>query len=392
VGEETQGENRIRIVFLVHQLGLGGLENVVVDLANRLATLQFECTIINFSQSDPLQNRVQQERTRTIALDKKAGNDPALVYRLYRFFRRERPHIVQTHNWGALVEGVVAAKLARVPILIHAEHGTVEGRRYNVFLQRILWRAVQGVLCVSEEHRQRLSKTVGFSYENITPILNGVNTDFFRPCPANEETIRIDRGLEPDALYIGTVGNLRPVKNHRLMLQASRDICTKYERVRIVFIGEGSLKEDLIHLAKALGIYNQVKFLGARSDVRDLLNTLDIFVLPSLSEGLPISVLEAMACGLPVVATSVGGLPELIEDGKTGMLVPSQDESRLKSALEHLIRCEATRRTMGQAARKKVVERFSLDAMVNEYRNLYQTLIKQKSSTCADTSVAMTRL
>jgi glycosyltransferase involved in cell wall biosynthesis len=184
-------------------------------------------------------------------------------------------------------------------------------------------------------------------------------------------------GLESESLYIGTVGNLRPVKNHALLLRVSQEVCRRYQHVRFVLIGHGPLRQQLASYAQELGIQRRVQFLGARSDIPEILNALDIFVLPSLSEGLPISVLEAMACGLPVVATQVGGLPEVIEDGKTGLLVPSQDEKQLAFALEVLIQHEIQRKMLGEQGRKRVLEHFSLQKMTTEYQELYESLVAE---------------
>jgi sugar transferase (PEP-CTERM/EpsH1 system associated) len=290
--------------------------------------------------------------------------------------RALRPHIVQTHNWATLLEGIVAATCAGVPLVIHAEHGTIQGGRWRLVTQRFLWRRVHKVLCVSQAHRQRLADTVGFPYDGLMPIRNGVDINAFTPRPADKEAIRAEMGLELDPLYIGTVGNLRPVKNQTLLLQAAQQVCAKYRHVRVVIIGEGPLREQLMRTAEELGIQKQVRLLGARAEIPDLLNALDIFVLPSLSEGLPMSVLEAMACGLPVVATGVGGIPEVVVDGETGLLVPSQDVWQLVGALETLVQQATTRIRFGQQGRQRAVEHFSLQRMVHEYQTLYESLMR----------------
>jgi sugar transferase (PEP-CTERM/EpsH1 system associated) len=363
------------VAYLIHRLRLGGLETVAVELANGLAPDRFETSVISFATPDPLQNHLQTSRVRLVALHKSEGNDPAVIYRLYRVLRELRPHIVQTHNWGTLLEGVVAARCAGVPIVVHAEHGTIQGGQWRLLIQRLLWRAVHKVLCVSQAHRQRLAAAVNFPSNDLLPILNGVDTATFTPRPADKETIRADLGWEVDPLYIGTVGNLRPVKNQALLLQAVQQVCARYSHVRVVIIGDGPLRTQLIHLAEALGIHKQVRFLGARSEIPELLNAMDIFVLPSLSEGLPMSVLEAMSCGLPVVATRVGGMSEVVVDGQTGLLVASEDTQQLTRALETLVQQQDTRMTLGQQGRKRVMEHFSLHRMVRDYQTLYEALI-----------------
>jgi glycosyltransferase involved in cell wall biosynthesis len=183
-------------------------------------------------------------------------------------------------------------------------------------------------------------------------------------------------GWELDPVYIGTVGNLRPVKNQTLLLQAAQQVCARYSNVRVVIIGDGPLREQLIRTAEELGIHKQVRLLGARSEIPELLNALDIFVLPSLSEGLPMSVLEAMACGLPVVATRVGGITEVVVHGHTGLLVPSQAVQQLAAALETLVQQPAMRVTLGRQGRQRVVEHFSRQRMVRDYQLLYESLMR----------------
>jgi L-malate glycosyltransferase len=343
-------------------------------LANGLDPERFVSSVVSFATPDPRQTNLHT-RVRLVALHKPEGNNPTLIYRLYRVLRDLRPHIVQTHNWGTLLEGVVAAKLAGVPIVVHAEHGTIQGGWGRLVIQRFLWRAVHKVLCVSQAHRQRLAETVQFPYDRLTLILNGVDVQAFTPRPADKDTIRAEMGLELDPIYIGTVGNLRPVKNQVLLLQAAQQVCARYHNVRVVIIGEGPLRGQLVRTAEALGIQKQVCWLGARADIPELLNALDIFVLPSLSEGLPMSVLEAMACGLPVVATDVGGIPEVVVHGHTGLLVSSQDVQQLTAALETLVQQPCMRLTLGRQGRERVVEHFSLQRMVHDYQLLYESLM-----------------
>ena len=371
---QLDGPARLRVAYLIHRLRLGGLETVAVELANGLDPERFASSVVSFATPDPQQHNLHT-RVRLVALHKPEGNNPTLIYRLYRVLRDLRPHIVQTHNWGTLLEGVVAAKLAGVPIVVHAEHGTIQGGWGRLVTQRFLWHAVHKVLCVSQAHRQRLVEAVKFPYDRLTLILNGVDVEAFTPRPADKGTIRAEMGLELDPIYIGTVGNLRPVKNQALLLQAAQQVCARYHNVRVVIIGEGPLRGQLVRTVEALGIQKQVRLLGARAEIPELLNALDVFVLPSLSEGLPMSVLEAMACGLPVVATDVGGIPEVVVHGQTGLLVSSQDVQQLTVALETLIQQPCMRLTLGHQGRERVVKHFSLQRMVYDYQLLYESLM-----------------
>lgn len=375
----TDLPEQLHIAYLMTDVGPGGLQNMVFNLAHRLDPSRFTCTIVSLSQLFPLTRHVETDRVKIMIFDKKPGNDPRLMYRLYRYLQHERPHIVQTHNWGTLFEGFLAAKLAGVPVLIHAERGTIQGRKRNLFFQRALWGAVNQVLSVSEIHRQLLSATVGFPSERIKPISNGVDTDIFQPRSDEKTAIRTKLGFEPERFYIGTVGNLRPVKNHALLLRACKQLCMEQDDVRLIIAGTGPLKEPLNELAGQLGIQHKIRLLGARTDIPEVLNALDLFVLPSLSEGMPNAVLEAMACGLPVVATEVGGVSEVVEHGVTGLLVPSEDEEALASRLEELVCSETKRQMLGKNARERALACFSLDKMVRAYEQLYVSLVKGRT-------------
>ena len=369
---------KIKIVFFVHTYGLGGLENMVTNLVNALDPDLFECTILSFAPLVPLQNRVNTDRVRVVSLNKKGGNNPMLIYRIFRFLRSTGTHIVQTHNWGTVLEGILAAKLARVPAVIHAERGTIEGKKRNVVLQNFLWNYANQVLAVSNAHRQRIVDVVGFPFEKIRPIYNGVDSAVFFPRSEEKLVIRKKLGLNPEDICIGTVGSLRSVKNQALLLTACKKNLPHAPNMQIVLAGDGPLKKDLVAKAQALGLDKNVHFVGARNDIPEVLNAFDIFVLPSLREGMPNAVLEAMSCGVPVIATSVGGVPEVIEDNKSGILVPSQDEEALEAALADLIREVGKRRRLGTAGRRRVLAHFSLEKMVQEYHALYQSLVPRK--------------
>jgi len=371
---------KINIVFLVHTYALGGLENVVTNLVNTLDPQQYRCTILSFAPLAQVSHRVNLERVQLISLNKKAGNDLGSIYRIYRFFQESKADIVQTHNWGTVFEGLIAAKLARVPCLVHAEHGTIESKKRNRWIQRALWQWTNQVVCVSETHRRQLVDVIGYPREKIKPIFNGVDTTRFSPMPAEKTAIRKKMGLGAETICIGTLGSFRTVKNQALLLSAADQVLKITPNVHLVFVGEGPLKVGLMAEADKLRIRGQVHFLGARTDIPELLNAFDIFVLPSLMEGMPISVLEAMSCGIPVVASAVGGLPEVIEDGKSGLLFPSKDPTALAAVLSGLIADKEKRLALGQEGRRRVLSSFSVEKMVGKYHALYRSLL-------ADTAV-----
>lgn len=377
---KKQNARRIKIVFMVHTYALGGLEKVVTDLANQLDPNLYRCTIMSFAPMPSVLHPLNVEQVQLVSLNKKAGNDPRLIYRIYQFLRSEEADIVQTHNWGTLLEGFIAARLARVPHIVHAERGTIESKKRNRWIQRWLWKGARQILCVSETHRKQLAEVIAYPLEKIKPIFNGVDSIRFSPQPTLREATRKKLGFDLETLCIGTLGSLRPVKNQALLLAASARILAGHPNRHLVFAGEGPLKKDLAAQAEKLQIASQVHFLGARNDVPALLNAFDLFVLPSLMEGMPNSVLEAMSCGVPVVASAVGGTQEIITSDENGILFPSKDQEALTAALSDLIKNKEKRAALGQAGRQRILARFSLERMIGEYHDLYQWLAADKRS------------
>ncbi|MEC4678698.1 MAG: glycosyltransferase [Nitrospirota bacterium] len=368
---------KIRIAFLVHTYGFGGLENMVTNLINHLDPDYFTSTIISFAPLKPLNNRVDPSRVRVISLNKKRGNNPLLIYKIYQLLKKVEADIVQTHNWGTALEGILGAKLARTQGIIHAERGTIEEKPRNIVLQRFLWGLAHQVLSVSEIHRKKLTRIVGFPHAQIKAIANGVDTEKFSPTPKIKNEIRAKLGLKKDGICIGTVGSLRTVKNQMLLINACKTILPRFDQVEVLIVGEGPLKAQLIQAVSRLGFSKEIHFVGAQTNIPEIMNALDIFVLPSLSEGMPNAVLEAMACGIANIATEVGGVPEVIENNKNGIMIASEDQNALVQSLSHLIEDQNHRKTLGAEGRKKMLSHFNLKKMVLAYEELYRSLLQK---------------
>jgi sugar transferase (PEP-CTERM/EpsH1 system associated) len=367
--------NRIRIIHLLHQLGIGGAENGVVNLVNHIDADRFATAICAFSKYDFYPERVDERKTKIFNIGKTGGNDLSIPMKLHKILKEWRPHIVHTHAWGTLCEGVIAAKLAKVPIVIHGEHGTIQQKKSNVFVQKIFWRITDQVLSVSKNHRDRLSKTVGFPEHMILDLPNGVDSHRFHH---RKMDICTDLPEKNNNIIIGTVGRLEPVKNQELLIRSFAELLQRFRHIKLWIAGGGALKEQLENLADELGAASDILFLGKRDDIPQILNRIDIFVLPSLSEGMSNTILEAMSSGLPVIACRVGGNPELIRDGVTGFLTPSRDQNALSRAVAFLVENEEVRGMMGESARKRIETEFSLTAMVQRYEHLYTRLHHRK--------------
>lgn len=360
---------RLRILHVVNFLGFAGTELAVLKLARSLDRTLFTSSIACCTAAEPDLRRqpdvpvFEYGRPRT-------GNDWRLFAWLWRLFRRERPDIVHTHAWGTLCEGFVAARLAGVPFVIHGEHGSLETRSRNIRVQRWVWQRAAQVLSVSSRTSDRMAREIGFPRGRIRTVLNGVDTERFRPgdCADARRALR----LPHDRLIVGTAGRLHPVKDHDTLLSAAAILKSQGLTFDVVIAGDGPLKADLLNRTHDLGLDGVVHFLGTRADVERVLQALDIFVLSSASEGLPNTVLEAMATQLPVVATRVGGTEECVEHGATGLLVPPRDPGTLAASILTLAADPARRHAMAVEARRRAETRFSLDAMVREYEAVYR--------------------
>ena len=367
----------VRVMHVVCELQPGGMEFGVVKLVNGLDAHHVRSAICSTRPAGTLKGLLQPGIP-VYEFRRREGNDPRLVWQLYRLFRRERPDIVHTHAWGTLIEGLVAARLARVPVVIHGEHGTLQLRPYQRWVQRRAWSKIDRVLSVSSRLAERMSRETGFPVDRIETIRNGVDVQRFGR--VTRADARLVLGLAADDTVIGTVGRLVPVKDHASLLTALQLLQRQDLRPTLVIAGDGPLRDSLVQRARELGVEAQVRLLGHRPDVETVLAALDLFVLPSASEGMPNSVLEAMAAHLPVVATRVGGADEVVEGDVTGVLVPPGSPERLAEALAALLGNPDRRHAMGTAARERAEAEFALDTMVRRYEMLYMHLARGTAS------------
>ena len=382
------------IAHVVYRFDVGGLENGVVNLINRLPADDYDHAVIALTEVTDFRHRIVRERVTFHSLHKPPGHGLALYRDLYRLFRSLQPSIVHTRNIAAS-EAQLPAALAGVPARIHGEHGwevaDVDGGRRSHHLQRRLLRPlIHRHVALSTEIRRYLEDRIGVPTRDISQICNGVDVERFAPSrrdggprtgPRTGPTS--ERFPEPDLFVIGTVGRLSSVKHQRLLIDAFARTRTMLatlapksaERLRLVIAGDGPDRAALEAQVDAAGIADCTWMPGSRDDVPELMADLDLFVLPSLAEGISNTILEAMACGLPVVATRVGGNADLIDDGVTGSLVPSDDVLAMATALRGYVTGASRVEMQGRAARARAVDRFSIDTMVKHYADLYDTLL-----------------
>ena len=366
---------KIKILHIFHSLEVGGLENGVVNLVNRLDRDRYDHEICCIASSGPMADRIQPPVPIHVLGKVASGKAYLLPFRLAGLIRRVAPDIVHTRNWGAM-DGVLAARLAGVKRVVHGEHGReatdpngANSRRR--WIRRLLSPAVNHFIAVSADLANWLVEDVGVPGRKVTHIINGVDAVKFGPrgevSPSREEL-----GLPVDPCLMGIVGRLDPVKDHATLFKAFSRLG---ENAHLVVVGDGPMRNELIGLANELGLTGRVSFLGNRNDVPDILPALDVFVLPSIAEGISNTILEAMACGLPVVASRVGGNPELVKDGETGFLFCAGDVQALAGRLNQYLQHSDLRGEHGKAARARIEREFSLAAMVDKYDRLYRSIL-----------------
>jgi sugar transferase (PEP-CTERM/EpsH1 system associated) len=372
------------IAHVVYRLATGGLENGVVNLINRLPAQSWRHAVVSLTNVDPaFAARISRGNVRCIALNKGPGHGVWLYPKIVKLLRELRPAIVHTRNLAAL-EAVVPAWIAGVPARVHGEHGRdvgdLDGSSLRYQRVRRLFRPfVTRYVAVSPDLERYLHERVGVPKSRIDQIYNGVDTARFCPAPGGRAAIADCPFQDPACWLVGTVGRIEPVKDQANLARAfvagvSADAEAR-ARLRLVIVGDGTLKSEVEAILESAGVRNLAWFAGERADVVSVLQGLDCFVLPSLAEGVSNTILEAMACGLPVVATRVGANAELVEEDVTGRTVPAADSAALARAIGAYFAAPGRAREHGQAARRRVERKFNLERMVENYHRLYSDLL-----------------
>lgn len=360
------------VLHLVYRFDIGGLETVLVNLINTLPAENFRHVIVALTDSNPqMKAAIKTNNVEVIDLQKQPGNDPKIHYRLWKLFRQYRPQIVHSYNIATL-EYQFIAFLAGVPFRIHAEHGRdiydLDGsnKKYQI-LRRILNPFIHYWVPVSQELAVWLKDTVKIPARKVQLIYNGIDLELYKPINRPHKEI----------FTVGAVGRMVPVKDQLTLVKAIEYLLKQTpdirNKLRLIIVGDGELLPTIQAYICEHHLQDDIDLLGARNDVSEILKTIDVFVLPSLAEGIALTLLEAMASGLPVIATNVGGNPELVEDGVNGMLVPSQSLGALAQAIEYYLNHGEVCSKQGEQGRKKIESYFSIDAMANNYLACYQS-------------------
>jgi glycosyltransferase involved in cell wall biosynthesis len=361
----------VRIAHVALQLETGGMERLLADFARYADRRRFDLRFVALTSRGRVADEIEAAGFPVEVLGARPGVRPALTFRLARLFRDQRIDLVHTHNTRPLVYAGPAARLAGVGGVVHTRHGQRHRAtpRQNL-LFRLAGRCADRVVCVSEDSR-RLCRQEGIAPGAISTIWNGIDRNRFRLTGPTSGG---------PALF---VGRLSPEKDIPTLLRATAVVVANQPSFRLQIAGSGRCIGELATLAGSLGLDDHVEFLGDVADVPGLLGRASLFVLPSVTEGLPITVLEAMACGLPVVATRVGGTPEAVAEGQSGLLVEPGEPEQLARALLKVWSDVELAKQMGIAGHRRVEEHFDVRTMVSKYESLYQDVLQSPMSMAA---------
>ncbi len=384
------------IVHVIHHLGVGGLENGLVNLINHIPSERYRHAIVCLKGYSDFRRRILRDDVEIVALNKREGNDFSLYIDLFRTLRRLQPDIVHTRNLST-IEGQVVAAIAGARVRVHGEHGRDmvdlhgKNRKYNL-LRKVIRPLVTHFIAVSKDLENWLINTVGAAPPRVNQIYNGVDSRRFYPRNGNgfpAGRAEVCTGVFPEGFIddntfvIGSVGRMAEVKNFPSLIQAFlmvlKEEPSARRRLRLLIIGEGSTRAKCIDMLREAGAETLGWLPGERADIPDLMRAMDVFVLPSLGEGISNTILEAMSTSLPVIATRVGGNAELVKEGVTGTLIPPDAPAALMAAILSYYRHPELVASHGAAAREKIQASFSMDAMTNGYLRVYDSVLCRQS-------------
>lgn len=392
----SESTTPIRVLRVISRLIIGGPTFHVAILAKGLDRSRFlQCLVSGEALagersmvSELVSQRIVPRILPEIVGESSLGRgDVRAIAALTRVIDEFRPHIVHTHTGKAGIVGRLAARASRVPIVVHTFHGHVLNGYWGKaksaaarLVERGLARLTDRLIAVSPEVKQDLVAYGVAPAERIDVIPLGLDLAAFLTCESRRGSFRAELGIDATTPLVGIVGRVVPIKNHRLFLDAARHVRAREPRACFVVVGDGTIRAELEAHARSLGLDSRVRFVGWRRDLPAIYADLDVLAISSDNEGTPVSAIEAMAARRPVVSTRVGGVPDVIRDGVTGLLVPPRDAARLGGAIADLLADAATANRLAGAARDSVRDRYTGPRLVSAIDDLYVDLVQSSSA------------
>jgi L-malate glycosyltransferase len=373
----------IRIGFVLHVMQVAGAEVLVARIIRELGS-RIEPVIFCLDRIGELGEQLQRDGVEVVCLNRKPGRDWGVVGRLARELRHRQIDVLHAHQYTPFFYSALArswgARWTKLILTEHGRHYPDEVSRLRHWANRIVFsRMADRLNACCQFSATALREIDGFRSRPVDVIYNGIDVDDYAPSE-DRELLRARLGLQPDRRYIATVARLHPVKDHATLLTAFAEVARKHPDVDLLLVGDGELRSALESQAAQLKIASRVQFWGVRQDVARILQAIDLFVLPSVSEAASLTLLEAMASECPVVVTDVGGNPEIVREGQDGFRVPRQNPKALAAACSRLLNDPSLARSLGRSARQRVLAEFQQRDTVRKFADLYESLARQGSS------------
>lgn len=369
-----------KVLLVAVGLEVGGTETHIVELASRLDRSRFTVTVCALKPSGTMARELREKGIRVLSLDGAGKLDARIIVRLFKLLQTERPDIVQAFLFWANVATRACGRILRAFPVISSYHDEIVSEGWLLrSVDRLTLNWTDRIVCCSGAVVRSVVSRIGGSAERCTVIPFGVDIEQFESVPA---TTRRELGLQNGGNVIGTVCRLvEPKKGLRILLQAMAALAERYGKppCQLLIVGEGPARHELELLREQLGLSSWVVFAGSRRDIPRVLHALDAFVLPSLYEGFGIAILEAMAAGKPVIATTVGGIPEFVLPGETGLLVEPENVEALADAIDRLLKHPQQAQTMGDRGRVQARDHYRISEIVRQHEQVYAACLARVS-------------
>lgn len=364
---------KINLLFVNHSMGMGGIERMIVEMVSGLENDKYSVQVAVFEGGGVLEQDLQRAEVPVHVFDKKEGIDLFLFFKLIRFIKEQKIHVVHSNNYSAWLYSAVAALFCCGTRVVYTAHSNETAKKKHRFiLEKCLTYFTDSVVTVSDQVRKVMIEDSGIDSNNIQVVPNGVDTKRFAKNAVVGGQVRKSLGINNSDIVLGTIGRLVPVKDHKTMITALALITSLRSDIKLIIVGDGILRDELEQFVRGAKVENNVIFAGEQEDVSPYYCAMDIYMVSSISEGMSLSILEAMSSALPVIATDVGGNPQLVKNHVSGLLTPVGDADTMHLKVLELVEDEKKREAMGSEGRAVVESHFSKSAMIARYSSLYE--------------------